>query len=56
MSIQTMKIRLLKIATMTEDHHKGEDSIRALEDQRAGPGPMRIPHPSNCAIRVDRAL
>ena len=53
------KIRLLSIATMTEDTTRpgpGKDCIGALEDQVDGPGPVRIPHSSNCAIAIDKAM
>ena len=39
-----------------QDRDPGEDSIRSLEDQSSGPGPVRIPHPSNCAIVMDKAM
>ena len=30
--------------------------MRALEDQGCGPGPVRIPHSSNCAIGMAKAM
>jgi len=30
--------------------------MRALEDQGTGPGPFRIPHSSNCAIGMAKAM
>ena len=39
-----------------KDQDSGEFCIRALEDQGAGPGPVRIPHSSNCAIGMDKAM
>ena len=39
-----------------QDQDPGKDNIGALEDQIAGPGPVRIPHSSNCAIGMDKAM
>ena len=39
-----------------QDQDPGKDCIGALEDQVAGPGPVRIPHSPNFAIGMDKAM
>ena len=39
-----------------QDQDPLEDSMRALDDQGSGPGPVRIPHSSNCAIGMAKAM
>ena len=39
-----------------QDQDPLEFRMRALEDQGSGPGPVRIPHSSNCAIGMDKAM
>ena len=39
-----------------QDQYPLEFSMRALEDQGSGPGPVRIPHSSNCAIGMAKAM